>query len=625
MATLKFANILLEQNPRSIEYPSLYCKGDASWYFDGHAEAWALGGKGVFDFTTYFNSLSVQKLRRYAGATGFSLELELKGASCKIVQTTADAFDAHPVVLEDAAVETEASDTWTKISIDLCVGDDAVLQGFQIITDGVVYLRGGSYFVNVSHGLRDVNLLLSTTTFKKEKYVTANIELLRSQILESDEEIADHFEALVVDNGKTLDVNALSGSGITICPNDNVGGAGGFARGMIEAIESEKGFTHILLMDDDVAVSPESIKRTYNLLRIAEGPYANAFISGAMLNYEVGDEQWEDTGFMNTAGYCQAAKPKLRLTKFEDVVYNEKFRVPGEVKRLNQRYAAWWYCAIPVEQIRKNGLPLPYFVRYDDAEYGVRCAPEFMTMNGICIWHDPFDKRYNAAAELYQTTRNELIASFTTGFAPNSDFLKEIYHKLTLELKKFGYQNAELVLDAFEDFLKGPDFYSSRGMAEKTFMDANRNKEKLVPLEQLEDLAIQAGIKGFELSQVDRQLIEGDKPRSMLQRVSDYSTNNGQRLVVTKGEGYAIISNMGGVYPAGVIRGKHHLIVIDWYNRTGVVRTKDPERYKRIARRYKQDIKQFKANERQLREAYAASRDVITSVEFWKGYLGLTD
>ena len=394
---------------------------------------------------------------------------------------------------------------------------------------------------------------------------------------------------------------------------------------MLEALESTKGFTHILLMDDDVAVSPESIKRTFNLLRIATAEYSEAFISGAMLNYEVGDEQWEDTGFMNSAGYCQAAKPRLRVTKFEDIVFNEKFRVPNDVKRLRQRYAAWWYCVIPVTTIKKNGMPLPYFVRYDDAEYGVRCSPEFMTMNGICIWHDPFDKRYNAAAELYQTTRNELIASFTTGFASKCDFLDEIYHKLTLELKKFGYENAELVLDAFEDFLKGPGYYSACGVAENTFMDANRHKEKMVPFDQLEDMVREIGVPGFDLSQVDRQLIDGDKPRTVLQRASDYFTNNGQRFVVTRGSGYAVIPNIGGTYPAGAIRGKKYLIVIDWYNRVGAVRVKNPARYKQIEKRYEADLKRFKANKKQLHEAYAASREKVTSVAFWKNYLGMVD
>lgn len=623
MAAIRFANILLEHNPRSVEFPSIYCKSDVPWICDESTGVYVLSGKGTFDFTTYFNALSVNKLRRYASATSFSLDIDIKGAACKLIQTTADVFAGHPLTVDNSTVEVKASDEWTHVSLELEASKEAILLGFKIIAEGPVYLRDGHYTVTVDHELRDVNLLLSTTTFKKESYVIRNIELLKDEVLSSTEDIAKHFGVLVVDNGRTLDAKALTGNGVTVCPNDNVGGAGGFARGMIEALESPFGYSHVLLMDDDVAISPESVKRTYNLLRIVNDEYAEAFISGAMLNYEAGNEQWEDTGYMTPEGYCHPAKERLCLTKFEDVVYNEAHRVTGDARKLHQRYAAWWYCCIPVSMIKKNGLPLPYFVRYDDAEYGIRCAPEFMTMGGICIWHDPFDKRYNAANELYQTTRNELIAQFTTGFAKNSDFETEIYHKLELELKKFSYDNAELVLDAFEDFLKGPDYYSGRGVAEKTFMAANKKKEKYVPLAELEEKARELGVVGFDLSQIDRQLIDGDKPRSLPQRLVDYTTDNGQRIGVTKGEGFAVIPSMGGVYPAGVIRGKKYLIVVDWYNRSGAVRAKDAKRYAQIQARYKDDLKAYKRNKARLATEYAESRKKVTSVEFWKDYLGM--
>lgn len=48
-------------------------------------------------------------------------------------------------------------------------------------------------------------------------------------------------------------------------------------------------------------------------------------------------------------------------------------------------------------------------------------------------------------------------------------------------------------------------------------------------------------------------------------------------------------------------------------------------RYKSIEKRYKADLRRFKANKKQLREAYAASREKVTSVAFWKNYLGMTD
>lgn len=621
MPIVKFSNILLETNERSVGYPALYCRSTQPFVFDSASGEWKLWDRGTFDFTTYFNALSVGKLKRYASATRFFLHLEVKGAALSFAQTTADAFSAHSFKLEDTRMELPASDDWQPIDVELVVDDRAVIVGFELVTEGQVAIANGSYSVEIPGELRPVELALCTTTFKKEAYIQHNIEVVKTQIIGCGEEISDHFTMHVIDNGRTLDAEALAGDRVSVTPNDNVGGAGGFARGMIESMEQTPRATHVLLMDDDVAVSPESIKRTYNLLRMVNDEYAEAFVSGAMLNMEIGEDMWEDTGYMTEQGTFCPAKPPLRLTKFEDIVFNETFRLPGEIARLNQRYAAWWYCCIPVSVIERNGMPLPYFVRCDDAEYGVRCQPKFITMNGLCIWHESFHVRYNAAVERYQTTRNTMIAQATTGFSPNSDFMYELHNNVRLELKKFGYDNAELCLDAFEDFMKGPDFIATPGVAEETFMRANRNKEKLVPFEELERQAHERGLTDFSIAKIDRQLVDSDKPRTLFQRLEDLATDNNQKVLVKEGEGYAVIPALGWVYPAGVIRDKRYLIVIDWYNRTGAIREKDPKRYEEISRRYKEDLKTYKRTINDLRRAYSERREELTSVAFWKRYL----
>ena len=244
-------------------------------------------------------------------------------------------------------------------------------------------------------------------------------------------------------------------------------------------------------------------------------------------------------------------------------------------------------------------------------------------MNGLGIWHMSFHVRYNAAVERYQTTRNTLIAQHTTGFAPHSDFFAELRNNIRLELKKFGYENAELCLDAFEDFMKGPEFYSAQGMAEKTFMDANKNKEKLIPFDQLEKAAHAIGLTDFHIRDIDRQLIDSDKPRTFIQRASDLITDNNQHRIVSDGEGYAVIPVLGWAYPAGAIRGKKYLIVIDWYNRMGAIRTRDNNRYSVIKRRYKEDLKKYKQIKNDLSARYSQSRETVTSLEYWKSYLNI--
>ena len=62
---------------------------------------------GTFDFSTYFNSLSVMKLRKYTRATSFMLHLELKGAACEVQQTMGDAFAHDPLPVDGGLEGTE--------------------------------------------------------------------------------------------------------------------------------------------------------------------------------------------------------------------------------------------------------------------------------------------------------------------------------------------------------------------------------------------------------------------------------------------------------------------------------------------------------------------------------------
>jgi hypothetical protein len=619
---MKFADVLLEDNPRALANPGMYCRADQPFAPEDKSGIWALKRAGRYDFTTYFNALSVSKLLEYTIATGFRLHVELRGAACEIQQTTVDALASTPTPVEANTESLPASDQWQIVDMPLTVGKGAVLVGFTITTQGRTEIRNSWYGAECPSPLRDVELMLSTTTFKKEHYVISNIDLVRRHILQSADDIARHFHMVVVDNGRTLDAQSLSGDGVEVIANDNVGGAGGFARGMLAALDQIPKATNVLLMDDDVAVSPESIKRTYNLLRIVKDEYREAMISGAMLNYEIPDMQSEDIGFVDPEGLCHACKPPLRLTKFEDIVYNEVFKPYSWMRKT--MYAAWWYCCIPLTVIERDGLPLPLFVRCDDVEYGNRCKTRFISMNGLCVWHMPFEKRYSAAVERYQMTRNCLIAQASSDMAPNVDFIRKLREDVHLELKKFDYADAQLCLDAFEDFLKGPEFIGAKGRATERFMAANRNKERLVDLDELQRLTGQdPDLADFDITGLDRQLIDGDKPRTLSQRLFDLFTDNGQHLFRTQGDGYVVIPAAGWVYPAGVLHGKRKLVAVDWANRKGVIRIKDTGLYKAITKRLQDDLRAYQKTGKQTRAAYREAFPELTGEGAWRRALGM--
>ena len=456
--------------------------------------------------------------------------------------------------------------------------------------------------------VRNVELAIASTTFKKEDYIRKNIRLIRDGVLSSDELIANHSTLHVVDNGRTLTAEDGDSNKILIHQNPNVGGSGGFAYGMILAMEQLPKATHVLLMDDDVQVLPESFIRTFNLLSLLNDNYQDAFLSGAMMSLEEPNLRTEDLGFFTSSGNFSPLKPSGYMTNLHDVVETEIYSAPMDSwADTRQQYAGWWYCAVPVSTVEKNGLPL-------------RCNPKFMTMNGICVWHNEFRYKYSSAVERYQVSRNTLICQATTGMAPLSDFLKEIHHEVQLDLKKFNYDDAELAVKGLEDFLRGPEFIK-HPVAEKRFIEANKEREKLVPLSEL---AGEAKKLGIDLEHLSEWSLNCGGPRSRSEAAKDFITFNGQRFVdesnSRKGK-VAVIDAAGWVYPSAEIRDVDTLVVVDMANKKGAIRHYDKERFKQVWGRYKKAAREFKANKKRLYAEYAACRDELTSVGFWKKYL----
>ncbi len=627
MRRFRISNILLDPTPQFIAASTLLTRSTAPIEQGEDPSVRRLRGPGTHDFTTFFNALSVEKWRRYTVARGFHLHLEVRGAAATVTQTRADTYTWESERVVGNAIEVPVSEDWHDVDLDLVVSRHDVLVGFVCETAGDVEVRNGFYSTDVEDSeIRPVELALCTTTFKKERYVEQTIALVKEEILGSSDPIADHVHFHVVDNGRTLDPDALEGPGVSVHPNKNLGGAGGFARGMIEAMEQTPKATHVLLMDDDIALSPQSIIRTYNLLSIANEEYSQAFISGMMMSLDEPALRWEDLGYVTFNGACAPLKWPANMGLLHEAVLNESFEPPSYMPGCGdmvQTYAAWWYCVIPMATIEREGLPLPIFVRCDDVEYGLRVKPKFMTMNGIGVWHLPFNMRYSAAVERYQMMRNSFIAQATTGIAPMSDFTKELYRNVHLELKKFNYDNAELAVQGFEDFLRGPEFIS-RPVSEKSFLEANDHAEHLVSLPELREQAQAEGITCDEdLTSLD---VIWDPRRSLLERIEDFITFNGQRFgagYVRKDTDPAVIDYLGWAYPAGKIRRRSTLVVIDLPHHKGAIRHLDRARFKATWERFKRDMKFYKQNKERLDREYSAARASLTSVAHWKKELGL--
>ena len=606
MRDLSLANVLLIPDDFAAGHVELYYRADRAEY-DNNLRALAFVGE--IDFSTYFNAFSLRKWCRYTNVGPIFLHLEFAGDECSVlfVELTEGVSAAHingtPIML-GGSHEGFAS-------VDLRLPEsDAPLVSFVLHSKGTTRVKAAYYYTEVDDALvRPVRLALCTTTFKKEDYIVPNIETVRREVLAGNEPISDGFHMYVVDNGRTLDVETLSDDGVTIVPNPNVGGAGGFARGMLEALAG--GATHVLLMDDDVHVSPESFKRTYNLLSLVKNCYKQAFLNGAMLSLEEPNLQYEDVGFVRKDGIYDKVKPDLHVDQMVDVVKNEVINVEVE-----NAYGAWWYCCIPVEMIREYGLPLPVFVRCDDVEYGMRCRPTIMTMGGICVWHASFEGRFRASVDCYQYVRNFLIMLAADEMNLERMFMLRLKRTFDIYLRSLNYGSAELLLDGLEDYLKGPSFLASANGEELMKLNGAKN-ERLVPLSELDSAVISK-------TKPDDNYLAGEDMRGPVLKLLEMLPHDRHFLpdMLLSDEPAAVYYSRGA-YPGWKTMRRRTLVAFDASGKNAHVRTLDRARYQSLRKRYRRLMQEYASRKDEVAHAYRDAMPWLTSEAFWRTYLVL--
>ena len=599
-------SLVLPTNERHQSCRKLFYRGDHG-ILDRENKKLSLGYGQHCDFVTYFNACSYQKWKRYTYAGELTLHLEFQG---KIeLEFLGYHKDTLTTYRQEFEIKEYSNQKKKEITYTFPANDEQMV-GFELtaLSDDVV-IYGGYYEVDVpEEKINNITLCLATTTCNKEEFIKRNVKLIKDEIISTKDEMSQNFYMHVIDNGRTLSKQDIDGEHITLHPNPNVGGSGGFARGMIESLHQDPKATHVLLMDDDVLVIPESLRRTYNLLRLQRPEYKDYFISGAMLYYEKPDTQHEDIGVVRNDGIFEALKGVIKLDTIDSVLDNER----NYTIRHNS-YAAWWYCCIPAHMIEKNGLPLPIFIRCDDIEYSLRCDAKLITMNSIGVWHMGFIAKYNATTDKYQQCRNLFIAQSTTDVVPEIDNFAFISSYFRGELKRFNYNTAELIVMAFEDYLKGPDFIKTVN-GEKLFQEHFELNDQLKPLSEIEG--------GDNFKPKDCFF---NPPLSPVERLIMGVTYNGQRFFPKRLEKNDLVP-IGfdwGLQPKRIFR-HNRLLAINPYNETGIIREKDRTRFHQLMKRFKKAKKYYKNNHEEIKQAYHDEKDNMISEEFWFDYLGLS-
>ncbi len=561
------------------------------------------------DLLTYLNACSWAKWKEFTFADNIALHLIVEGRFEMVY--TGQTLEYQEIRRTEFCIRRDEALGKREVVFRYPDNNETLL-GVELTALGDCVIYGGYFTTDIDESrMSPVRISIATTTCRKEDYITKNIALMKTEILGGDDELKDNLDIHVVDNGNTLKPADIEGPHVYLHPNPNTGGSGGFARGMIETIHQKVPATHILLMDDDVLILPESIKRTYHLLRLIRPEHKDRFINGAMLRYEKPQFQHEDLGTISQGALFEPLKPIYNQTEPLDVL-----RCAGGYYNDPNTYAAWWYCCIPMNVVKENGLPMPFFVRGDDSEYSLRCKAKFISMNGICLWHLGFSLKFSGAMDIYQQFRNLHIAEASSDIMEGID-MHDIFRRFFKnDIRKFNYCACDLYLKAFEDYMKGPSFLESCD-GEKLLKENNAMSEKTEPLSAHPEIPIHHvwDCYGEKISSIFSRIIG---------RIKWSLTDNGQKsLREPKDDGTIGIAAFDFSVQITRMGGVKRYAAVNPFSYTVSIREMDKARYKSIMKRYKALEKEYKRRKPEIVKQYRDAYPYFKSEEFWRKYLGL--
>ena len=418
----------------------LYYRGRASVEDAFHFEM----GMQV-SFSTYFNAFFYGPYVKYTTVKNVCLRVVTSG-SMRLMLMVADS-QGHECLLEEKAVHGDVMTTFSPQNLADLPENGALFLKLSAERESGTLLDG--WFETESEKADDVHLAAVICTYKREAYVKRNLEALRREIWGNDTcPIKEDIDVLVIDNGRTLQMEKTAH--IHVFENRNYGGSGGFTRGLIEAYRRKDRFTHVLFMDDDISFEPEILLRTVQFLKALAPSAKPVCIGGQMLSEHEPMVQFE-SGACFENGRVKGNNRGLDLSDIRNLLLN--------MQEQKTDYNAWWYCCFPISVVDEFGLPMPFFIKGDDVEYGLRIEPKIVLTNGIGVWHMAFQEKYSAHLEYY-IKRNELVVSTIhdrrmTAFSAVWK-LARAYGKAVLVS---DVRNIPFLLKAYRDFLKGPDFF----------------------------------------------------------------------------------------------------------------------------------------------------------------------
>lgn len=413
-------------------------------------ESITLSPRSTASWNSYFGALPLGWWRAFTTVERVRLTLVID-ADANVRVLRSDASGATAVVAEQTVVAGE-------FSIELEAGLAEGWAWFEVTAGGEpVTVRNASWSAaEERQATRNPTLTVCITTFDREIDCIAVLATLARAA----DELSGIDRVVVVDQGTRAvadaagfdDVARIFGPTLEVVRQSNLGGSGGFSRGMLRAADAGSDFA--LLLDDDVRVEPESIQR---LLRFAAHAASPTIVGAQMLDlaaptrlHSFGERIDPDSFWWGPVA-SSLAGIDLAHRALSDI---------ADIHRVREvDFNGWWMCLIPTSHIRAHGAALPLFIKWDDAEYALRARANgvpTVTLPGAAVWHAAWvGKDDGLDWQAYFQLRNRVIAAMSTGVRPRrlltTSLLQDLNHLLCQQ-----YGSVALRTRALKDAALGP-------------------------------------------------------------------------------------------------------------------------------------------------------------------------
>src|SRR5690625_1730214 len=417
-----------------------------------------IGAESGVSFASYFNAFPASYWRRWSTLESVVLRVELAGAARVDVYRTKATGARISVGGAPVVSAADGEPAWTEFEIDISPFEDGGWIWFDITTDTPVSLLHAGWYAPTPAPGR-ANIAVGIPTFNRPAdCVNALAALTADPLVDAvvgAEIVADQGTNKTVDHPDFAAAAAALGDRLALHNQPNLGGSGGYSRVMYEALKNTD-CEQILFMDDDIRVEPDSILRALAMNRFAKAP---TLVGGHMLNLQEPSHLHVMGEVVDRENFMWTNAPHAEYDHdFAECALSESAELH---RRIDVDYNGWWMCMIPRAVAEELGQPLPLFIKWDDADYGLRAAEHgygTVTLPGVAIWHMAWSDKDDAIDwQAYFHLRNRLVvaALHWDGQARGllaSSLKATAQHLLCLEYSTVAIQN-----QAIADFLAGPE------------------------------------------------------------------------------------------------------------------------------------------------------------------------